>query len=103
MLLLERILAVPALVPPPDVFTNVNSDMSKLENHCAPWSAPLPGPTQGDTSSEKRAFGRLVLSAFTSSVMYCPAWAGVQGCVWLLPVYWYQSGSISKMIGLLVP
>src|SRR5262249_2597131 len=79
MLLLERILAVPAFVPPPDVLMNEKSDMSKFENHWAPLSPPLFGATHGETSMEKRAFGRFVFRAATSCDMYCPAWAAVHG------------------------
>src|SRR4026209_987437 len=99
MLLLERITAVPALVPPPDVFTNVNRDMSKFEYQLWPWSLPLFGATHGDASTATRAFGRVGRTAATSSPMYWPACAAVHGWVWFVIVYWYQSGSISKRIG----
>jgi len=86
MLFDERIFVVFALVPPPEVFTNVNRLMSKFEYQALPLSAPF-DPTHGDTSIENRAFGRLPLSALTSSVIFDPACAALQGALWVLTVY----------------
>src|SRR4051812_13164784 len=103
MLLLERILVEVASVLPPDVLMKLNFVRSKWEYHSFPLSLPL-APTQGEMSREKWAFGRSCFPAPTNWPMIVPACASPSGIVcWLVYVYWYQSGSISKMIGLVVP
>ena len=87
---------------PPEVLMKVNFVMSKCENQSAPLSAPLL-PTQGEMSIEKTAFGRYCRTVSTNWPMIVPACVAVIGCDCSLFVYWYQSGSISKMIGLVVP
>src|SRR5262245_3119212 len=103
MLLLERMRVFAASVLPPEVFTNVKSDRSKFEYHCVPPSPPLFGATQGEMSIEKTAFGRYWRMAPTNWLMIEPASAGVIGSVCVVPVYWYQSGSISNTMGRVVP
>jgi len=92
--LLARIFVLPASVPPPDVFMNVNKPMLKLGYQADPLFA-----IHGEISMENLAFGKEAFKALTSAVILVPATAGDQGCVCPLIVYWYQSGSISKMMG----
>ena len=79
---------------PPEVLMKVNRLMSKLVYQLA----PLLG-IHGEMSMEKTAFGKELFNAFTRAVMLVPACAAVQGWVSPPPVYWYQSGSISKIMG----